>query len=67
MEMARLIVLNHRAYYLKNQDEIINIINTANAHKINIAYRDEIYTAGNESFGTSVTIKIPNTLHDGNG
>jgi len=51
----------------KNQDEIINIINTANAHKINIAYRDEIYTAGNESFGTSVTIKIPNTLHDGNG
>ena len=51
----------------KNQDEIINIINTANAHKINIAYWDEIYTAGNESFGTSVTIKIPNTLHDGNG
>jgi hypothetical protein len=51
----------------KNLNEIINIINAANADKISITYEDDIYTLNEETSGTSVIIKIPKQLTYVNG
>lgn len=43
----------------KNISGILDIVNASNQQKITIAYKDDVFTSGNEPYGTTVIISIP--------